>query len=59
MLAFPGGAGYGNPAERDVELVKRDLLYGYISAQTASEDYGLSDKIIAEVADAAREGKTL
>ncbi len=59
MLAFPGGAGYGNPAERDVESVKRDLLYGYISAQTASEDYGLSDKIIAEVADTARKGETL
>lgn len=59
MLAFPGGAGYGPPADRDIESVKRDLLYGYISAQAAKDVYGLSDQTIAEVNQAALEGNTL
>jgi len=59
MLAFPGGAGYGKPRQRDVEAIKQDLLYGYISADTAKNDYGLSDKLIAEVAELARRGETL
>ncbi|MEK9860237.1 MAG: hydantoinase B/oxoprolinase family protein, partial [Alphaproteobacteria bacterium] len=29
MMAFPGGAGYGDPADRDPNLVKRDLARGY------------------------------
>ena len=59
MLAFPGGAGYGEAKQRDIELVKQDLLYGYISADTAKNDYGLSDKLVAEVAELARKGETL
>jgi len=59
MLAFPGGAGYGKPEQRDVEAVKKDLLYGYISADIAKKDYGLSDKLIAEVAELAHKGETL
>ena len=31
MLAFPGGAGYGEPEDRAPELVRRDLDFGYIS----------------------------
>ena len=59
MLAFPGGAGYGKPEQRDIESVKQDLLYGYITADTAKNDYGLSDKLVAEVAGIARKGETL
>jgi len=59
MLAFPGGAGYGEAKQRDIESVKQDLLYGYISADTAKNDYGLSDKLVAEVAELARKGETL
>ncbi len=59
MLAFPGGAGYGKPEDRNIESVKKDLLYGYISAATAKNDYGLSDATIAAVADIARKGETL
>ena len=40
IMAFPGGAGYGDPAERDPEMVKRDLERGYISAEVAKRDYG-------------------
>jgi len=59
MLAFPGGAGYGNPQDRDTDFVKRDLLRGYISAKTAQEEYGLSDAELAEVDAAVRHGETI
>jgi len=49
LLAMPGGAGYGDPAERDPALVKRDLSRGYISATVAREQYGLSEAEIADV----------
>ncbi|MDW3223514.1 MAG: hydantoinase B/oxoprolinase family protein [Paracoccaceae bacterium] len=56
IMAFPGGAGYGNPSERSVELVKRDLARGYISAEVAAEDYNLSAADIAEVQAAVARG---
>ena len=59
MLALPGGAGYGDPSKRQVDLVKRDLARGYISAETAARDYGLSAKDIAEVEAAVRKGEIL
>ena len=34
-----GGAGVGNPLERDPELVRRDVLYEYISLQRARDVY--------------------
>jgi N-methylhydantoinase B len=49
VMAFPGGAGYGDPSERPVDLVKRDLARGYISAETAANIYNLSVADIAEV----------
>ena len=59
MLAFPGGAGYGEPGERAPDLVRRDLARGYISEETAQNDYGLSDAEIAEVLDAVKRGEAL
>jgi len=56
MMAFPGGAGYGDPAERDPNLVKRDLARGYISAQSAAEDYELSQDDIDAVEAAVKAG---
>ncbi len=56
IMAFPGGAGYGNPAERSIELVKRDLARGYISAETAKNAYDLSAEDVAEVAAAVARG---
>ena len=58
MMAFPGGAGYGPAADRPREAVMRDLLLGYISVQTASEVYGLSEADIATVQTAIRHGET-
>ncbi|MFG6529358.1 MULTISPECIES: hydantoinase B/oxoprolinase family protein [unclassified Sulfitobacter] len=59
MMAFPGGAGYGPATERPKEQVKRDLLRGYISAEVAAADYGLSAEDIREVQDAIRKGAEL
>jgi N-methylhydantoinase B len=57
MMAFPGGAGYGNPAERDPNLVKRDLARGYISAQSAAKDYGLPQDEIDAIEAAVKSGE--
>lgn len=55
-LAFPGGAGYGDPGDRDPALIKRDLARGYISQGSAKKDYGLSDDEIAAVLNAVAKG---
>ena len=59
VMAFPGGAGYGAPADRDPALVKRDLARGYISAETAARDYGLSKGEIEAVEQAVRKGEAV
>lgn len=56
VMAFPGGAGYGDPAERSKDAVRRDLARGYISEESARRDYGLSDAEIAEVLTAVARG---
>ncbi|MEM0987374.1 MAG: hydantoinase B/oxoprolinase family protein [Pseudomonadota bacterium] len=40
VLDLPGGAGYGDPKDRDPEMIKRDVTRGYISAEAARRDYG-------------------
>jgi len=57
IMAFPGGAGYGDPKERDPEHIKRDLARGYISPDVAANEYGLSAEQIADVEDAVRKGE--
>lgn len=59
VMAFPGGAGYGDPSERAKELVIRDLARGYISAETAARDYNLSAQDIADVEAAIARGESL
>lgn len=58
-LGFPGGGGYGDPKDRDPELVKRDLARGYISEASARDDYGLSDADIAKVMEQVRLGQKI
>ncbi len=43
VIAFhsAGGGGYGDPFERDPEMVRRDVIYGYVSVERAREDYGV------------------
>ena len=57
MMAFPGGGGYGDPAERPVAMVKRDLALGYISAETAMREYGLDVDDVAGVEAAVARGE--
>ncbi len=59
QMAFPGGAGYGNPGERAKEDVMRDLARGYISAEAAARDYGLNADDIAAVEALVKRGDTL
>ncbi len=59
MMAFPGGAGYGAPSERDRRAVLRDLTRGYISLEGAERDYGLSEEEIAAAKEAIRRGEDL
>jgi len=35
----PGGGGYGDPKERDPELVLNDVIEGYVSLESAFNDY--------------------
>jgi N-methylhydantoinase B len=36
-----GGGGYGDPLERDPQQVLTDVIYGYVSLNGASADYGV------------------
>jgi N-methylhydantoinase B len=42
-LVAPCGGGYGDPLERDRNAVREDVLDGYVSAESASSDYGLKE----------------
>ncbi|MCK0120289.1 hydantoinase B/oxoprolinase family protein [Loktanella sp. F6476L] len=59
MMAFPGGAGYGQAKDRSANAVKKDLARGYISAASAADDYGLSAADIASVQAAVQRGEDL
>jgi N-methylhydantoinase B len=41
QLQTPGGGGYGNPLQRDIALVVRDVQCQYISRDTARQVYGV------------------
>jgi len=36
-----GGGGYGNPLEREPEMVESDMIEGYVSIEAAKKDYGV------------------
>ncbi|SHG72991.1 hydantoinase B/oxoprolinase family protein [Halobaculum gomorrense] len=36
----PGGGGYGDPAERDADAIRRDLRLGKLTSEAARERYG-------------------
>ena len=40
----PGGGGYGDPAKRDKERIKADLLDGYVTPEKAREAYGYEEE---------------
>ena len=59
MPAMPGGAGYGDPAERNKALVFRDLARSYISEAVARSEYGLDDADIEGVNGTVKRGEGL
>jgi N-methylhydantoinase B len=36
-----GGGGFGDPREREPELVRADVVGGYVSRESAERDYGV------------------
>ena len=36
-----GGGGYGDPRERDPEMLRNDVTMGLVSAESAARDYGV------------------
>ena len=40
-IKTPGGGGFGDPRERDIKALKRDLVDGKISSQRIEADYGV------------------
>ena len=41
VMDAAGGGGYGDPLEREPELVEKDVAEGYVSIEGAKEDYGV------------------
>lgn len=41
VVRTSGGGGWGDPLERDVELVRQDMLNGYLSLERARDTYGV------------------
>jgi N-methylhydantoinase B len=39
-FVISGAGGYGNPMERDVQMVLKDVVGGYVSVEGARKDYG-------------------
>lgn len=40
-IHFPGGGGFGPPADRDPAAIKRDIEFGYVSQDAAEKLYGV------------------
>ena len=59
IMGFPGGAGYGDPASRDRDAVRRDLLRGYISVAAARDIYELSTSDIEDVMQMQKTGEVM
>jgi len=36
-----GGGGYGDPRERDPDLLRRDVAMGLVTSKAAARDYGM------------------
>ena len=41
IMDAAGGGGFGDPLERDFELVEKDVVDGYVSLEGARKDYGV------------------
>ena len=43
-LVSPGGGGYGEPKDRQRELIVSDINQGYVSLAGAEREYGYSEE---------------
>lgn len=41
VMDAAGGGGYGNPLDRDLEMVENDVSEGYVSLESARKNYGV------------------
>jgi N-methylhydantoinase B len=41
VVTAGGGGGYGSPLKRDPEMVRWDVINGYVSIECARQDYGV------------------
>jgi len=61
LIALPGGGGYGDPRERDPELVRDDVLHRYFSVEQAAEVFAVAidpaDLSLDRAATAALRGR--
>jgi N-methylhydantoinase B len=53
-LNLPGGGGYGDPFARDPELVRQDVIAGYVSPEAAARDYGVMVRFMGKNNELAR-----
>jgi 5-oxoprolinase (ATP-hydrolysing)/N-methylhydantoinase A len=56
-VCLSGGSGFGDPRERPLEEVARDLVNGFVTAQGAGQDYGVvigADGRLDEIESARR-----
>ncbi len=65
-VLMPGASGYGDPFERDPDVVRRDVRQGFVGRQAAARDYGVAltgagkvDKTASAKLRAARVGRNL
>lgn len=41
MVWSPGGGGYGDPLDRDLEMISQDVTYGYYTTEEVKKQYGV------------------
>ena len=46
-LKLPGGGGVGDPRDRDRAMLRRDVMQGNVSTESAIRDYGMSAEELA------------
>jgi N-methylhydantoinase B len=48
---LPGGGGYGDPLNRDVEKVRWDVIDNYVSPEEAEQRYGVAVRYSGDPSD--------
>jgi N-methylhydantoinase B len=56
-VGTPGGGGYGDPFQRDVDLVLRDVAVGYYTVEQAKEMFGVA--VLQDGADVDRQASAI